>query len=500
VKLDPKQLIVEVEKGLETEAQGRMDRAKRAIDFWRHDGEQHMQEFLRPAETAWDYAQRPYRDSGLTAEIVGVLTQHLYAPGPSRTWSEPAGQEFLERVYSDNHLDALMLRCDELATLGDAAALQVDVDEGDFAKKPVTLRVWGPDEFHVWEDPDNRNQPAAVVTKDKYDQQTRYRLWTDEECYTFLTKKGEGTSGGRVATLVGTEPNTYQCLPFGFVHYNYPAQTFWECGPGDFIARSEIRANDRLSRLDEAVQRYLDPHLLVKNARPGWRLVAKPGQPVLLPSGGVIQGPDGPEPGPPVELEYLQGHPDIAVAWEDLRGGILQVLEAMGVPESAIRQVQASVASGIALLVEQAPLLTRARGRRSAFGVYEGELARTVLRCAGNHYRRAELVTAAAKGILSLGWPAPSIPVPTDDWLQTEVAKVQAGLKSLIMVAQEMYGVAREQAVEILRQVKADQDELQTIMPDLSGTGRPESDEETERPGEGDTPEPDDRPPKGEPE
>jgi hypothetical protein len=465
--LDIAKVVAEVEKGLETEAKQRMGEAQDALDFYNYRGQMHMTESLAENEGAIGSVKRRFRPSGLVREIANVLTQHLYNPGPSRTWSEPAGDEFLQKVYSDNHVNALMKRCDKLGTVADAAAIQVDADMSRFEDRPIVLRVWGPDEFHTWEDPDDRTQVGAVVTRDKYDEQTRYRLWTADEFRTFMTQKGSGTSGGRVATQVDARENPYGCIPFGFTHYEYPVQAFWEPGIGDFLKPAEECVNDRLSRLNQAIHAHLNPLAIMYNAVPGIRIVVEPQRFIALPGPRPEMGKQGMASTEGPRPEYLQAHIDVASAWEDLRGYLVQVLEACGVPQSAVRMEQSGVASGISLLVEQAPLLTRARERRIDWGIYETEFARTILRCAGSYYGRADLVGAAKAGTLSLGWPAPSIPVPTDDWIQTERQKVELGIKSLIMVTAEMYGVAREQAVEILKQVKDDQDELERINPDL---------------------------------
>jgi hypothetical protein len=126
--------------------------------------------------------------------------------------------------------------------LGDAAAIQYDADEG-IPGKPVTLLVWGPDEFHAWEDPGLAREAVAVVTKDKYDERTRYRLWTPEEVRTFVTEPGGGTSGGRVATQVDASP-TRTSVSHSDSSTMTSRQGFWEAGIGDHLVESEIAVND----------------------------------------------------------------------------------------------------------------------------------------------------------------------------------------------------------------------------------------------------------------
>jgi hypothetical protein len=473
-------LIDEVQNGLASEAKERITDAQRALDFFNFEGKRWMQEFLNDAETAFDYLKRPYRASGLAWEVVDILTEHLYSPGPNRQWDVPAGHAFLERAWNDNYIDAVMLEADQLSTLSDCVAIQVDADEGRFDERAITLRVWGADEFHAWEDPDNRAAVEAVCTIDRYDATTRYRLWTEDEVITFHSRKFDGQSGGRVALETGREKNTYGCVPFSFVHYRQPIRQFWQPGISRLVVEGEIRVNDRLSRLDQSINKHLNPIAYAKNLPDGAQVIA--GQPnlfVRLPNRAMVpDGTGGYRQSLPPELGYLQATIDVAGAWEDITKYINQVLEAARVPMTAVRMEQTGVASGIALIVEQAPLLTRARKRRLPFSIYESNLARTILRCAGNHYGRPELVSAAKKGKLTLGWPSPSIPVPTDDWWDLEVKKVQAGAKSMLMLVQELYGVPREQAMTILRQVKEDQDEVAKIMPDASMAARPEGEDD----------------------
>ena len=66
-------------------------------------------------------------------------------------------------------------------------------------------------------------------------------------------------------------------------------------------------------------------------------------------------------------------------------------------PISAARMEQQGVASGIALMVEQEPLLKRAEKRRHTFKVYECDLARRTLVVTANHYGMPELMAAAEK-------------------------------------------------------------------------------------------------------
>ena len=467
---DVRQLIMtEVESGLRHE-QLRLNGARVAQDFYDWDDKKYQNLYGRDAENTFDYRFRSHRTSGLTREVIDVLTEHLYCPGPMRSFSEKAGQEFLDQVYQQNHFDVLALSLDQLSHLHDVAAIQVDAADGVFSEKPLTLRVWGGDQLAVYPDPSDPTKLLAVVTIDEFDCQKRYRLWFDDEVRTYVTSDGGGTSGGRVAVQIADEPHDYGCIPFAFWHFEPPIRKFWNPGISDLIVRAETAINDRLSRLDESINKHLNPILIAKNVAANWQPILEPGR--LLKLNSVLaramaaDGASMSDRDP--DLSRLELRIDIAGAWEDLRGFLGQILEAARVPQSAVRMEQQGVASGISLLIEQVPLLTRARKRQRPCRIYEENLAKLMLICAGNHYGRADLVAAGKKGMLSLGWPQPSIPVPTPDRLELAVGEVQAGIKSHLMLIQDWYGVDRSQALEIAAQIEKDQADLKKAAPSLA--------------------------------
>ena len=471
---DLSKIYDDVEHGLASQSH-RLNDAALAQAFWDYLGKRFMQVFLRDGETPFDYIQRPYRAAGLTRQIITVLTEHLYSPGPSRTWDVPAGDAFLKTVYADNHFDAMMLRADQLSSLNDVAAIQVDADEGNFADRPITLRLWGADQFHAWTDPENATIPKVCCTIDDLGDKKVYRVWTEKNVRIYETPKNELVAGGRAAVLVGQEDHDYGCLPFAFVHYNQPITQFWEVGIGGFISQAEIRCNDRLSRLDESVNKHLNPLPVMKNCDPNLQVILEPQRFLRLNKGGMQPQADGGMGEPPdPDVFYLSAVIDVVGSWDDLTRYVNQVLAAIHVPLSAVRMEQEGVASGISLVVEQAPLLTRARARRRPFGLYETEIARTILRCAGNHYGRRDLVAAAQSGSLALGWPQPTVPVPTADNLELLLRQVSAGLKSLVMAVMEWYGLDEEGALNFLEEVERQNNEAKKRLPSMFRQGETE--------------------------
>jgi hypothetical protein len=459
-----------------------MSEAKKRQAFYDYEGFQYANEFKRDAETAFNFQGRSHRGSGFLRECIDKLCAHLYSPGPVRRWSESAGDDFLQEVYEDNLIDSLMLEADKLSTLNDTIAIQIDAAEGDFALKPITYRLWGREEIAIWTDPDCACKPIVCCTKDTYDGQTRYRLWSDREVQTFLTKQenpavagGLPTAGGRAPVATGPpEPHDYGCLPFSFISYTLPVRGFERVvAPGEFLTQAEIHIDNRLSLLDESIHKHLNPIPTAEGVPSDWKPVLQPLQFIRLPANEPVMGPAGMEPATFAKLSMLEIHIDIAGAWEDLRNYTRQCLEAVGIPESQVRMESIGVASGIALIVEQEPMIRRAKNRRTTFRVYENDLAERTLRCAGNHYGVSALVAAADNGQIALSWPQPDIAVNTPDKLEMSLEEEKSGTASYLMRMQKWYDCSRNEALEIVKQIQEDMKEVAAMAPELAMTNAP---------------------------
>ncbi|MGE5754751.1 MAG: hypothetical protein ACM35G_03395 [Planctomycetaceae bacterium] len=368
-----------------------------------------------------------------------------------------------------------MQQADLLGTLNDACAIQVDAGDGDFEARPIDLLLWGGNEFHAWTHPDNPRRPVAVCTIDRYDQQERRRLWNEVEVRTYVTERlvdGQ-TAGGRVAREVDRQGHDYGCLPFAFVHYELPTRSFYPPGIGTFLRRVQGRVDDRLSRLDESIQKHLNPIPVAEGVGPDWNPVIEPGRFVRLvpPAFAAIAGDFSAQAAAP-RLSYLQVALDIAGAWDDLLRYLNQALEAARVPLSYARMEQSGTQSGIALIVEQAPLLNRARKRRMPFAHYETGIARTILSCAGNHYGRPDLAAAGRTASLLLGWPEPTITTPGAERDHADTWRLQSGLASRTQILMERDGCSRDQALRKLEQVALDRADERRILRD--GAAGPE--------------------------
>ncbi len=428
----------------------------------------------REAETEFDFAGRPKRQSGFVQQAVDRLCEHTYNPGPQRTVvageTPRAGSgladSLLEQVWETNHIDCVMQHAEAQATLNDVCAVQVKCTNDP--DKPVDLQLWGGDEFTVFTDPEDPRQAFAVVTIDRYNQRTRYKLWFEDEVRTFLTDQysADKTAGARVAIQARTEEkNTYGCIPFAFLHYRAPVRQFWTPGPGTFLRKAELRINDRLSELDELISKYGRPIGVFRNVSPTFTPEIGPGRFMRLCRGGTGYTGEGYADGGEPSAEYLQAQLAIESIWVDLEKYVKQTATAVNLPYSALELQYDDAPSGISLIIKSAPLLTRARQRRPIYQLAEMCLARKVLTCAGSHYGHAGLVEQAKQLRLLLAWAEPRIPIPGPDRDQSDEWEMQVGIKSRIAVCMERYGLNRDQAVGHIKQVAEDEQTVKEILP-----------------------------------
>lgn len=469
--IDLRAIRAEVEKGLPNE-QARIIDAQLNADYYGGEMEKHLD--WHEAESAYEHAQRPRRLYPLTTRVVDVLCDHLYNPGPRRRLDAGASaDEWLQEVYEDNHVDALMGDADVLSTLNDVAAIQVAAvggpgaildesgrDTGAYVPPAgIKIHLLGSEEFAVYTDPADPTRPWCVVTITRFDERTRYQVWTAATIETYWTKRGSGTSGGRVAELAIAESGTnpYGCLPFAFFHHRTPTRQFWTPGPGSGLRAANAALNTALSELALSIMVHGRPAMVAVNLAPG-KLVLRPGGITTLPpAAGAIA--EGREP----RIDTLSTPIDISGMWADAENHLYTTLELHGVPRSAIRLEQSATASGVAIVAEQWPLITRARKRQRIAACAESALARVCLCVGGAYYGRNDLRTAAVDPGLQLAWPEIQINMPGPDKDAADDYEVGRGYKSKVQVVMERRGMTREQALAELKQIAEDNAELSAM-------------------------------------
>lgn len=444
---------IEVEAALKTSEHERKA-ASENLDYYHEDQERYIGR--KPAEQDDDYRDRPKWCQPIVRRAIEVLGDHLYATGPSRKIEDsPGADEWLEQAYVDNHVDALWQQADKLSTLNGTCALQVAAT-GD-PDRPIKIHLWERSEFEVWAEPGDPLKPFAVVVIDRLDEQTTYTLWTRLAYEVYRTEKLaiSQTAGGRVATFIPGESgeHPYGVLPFAWAHDELPVRTFVGCGIGTPLRRANHSIDEALSDLANAIRFYGRPLGFTRNVSKTWRPVIRPGSFNDLPGREKSAGgPDGSDP----EAFYLQANLDIAGIMSAIRDYANDTFESKGVPLSAVRLEQTGVVSGIAIVAEQAPLLTRAKKRQRPYGVYEHDLARVTLAVGGSYYDTAELAASADDLHMTLTWPEPRIPIPGPDRDQEDQSEIEMGLTSVVQVMQRRRGLTREQAIVAIEQIAED--------------------------------------------
>ncbi len=469
---DKSWIIKEVESGL----RNHRPRLAAAIENQAfYDLESDRYQPRREAETEFDFAGRPHRQSGFVQQAVDRLCEHTYNPGPLRTVvGDGLADSLLAQVYETAHIDCMMIHAEAQATLNDVCAIQVRCTNDP--DRPVDLQLWGGDEFTVFTDPDDPRKPFGVVTIDRYNERTRYRLWFEDEVRTFFTDQysSNRTSGARVARETMTaEKNTYGCIPFAFVHYRAPVRQFWTPGPGTFLRKAELRINDRLSEIDELIMKYSRPIGVFKNVSPTFNPEIGPSRFLRLCRGGTGYTGEGFADGGEPTAEYLQARLEIESIWMDLEKFMKQVATAVNLPYTALELEYSNAASGISLIIQSAPLLTRARQRRPIFQMAETYLAKVILTACGHHYGHTELLEQVPQLKLLLAWPEPRVPIPGSDRNKCDEWEIRVGIKSRINVCMERYGLSRSQALEHIKQVAHDEEETAGITLDRQEPAAP---------------------------
>lgn len=346
--------------------------------------------------SAWPFKPETRRESRIMRRVVEVLSGLLYKDGPTRQLGgAKAASAWLERIYSEHAVDALLQEADALALVNEVAAIEVYGAVGEESlESPLGFNVWGADSLLVWLDPDNCRRPGAVGVLDEFDESRRLRLWTRDELRTYQTgKAGLGrTAGGTAYRRSARRANPYGILPFAFVHANYPARHFWSNGPGEYLRKLNYHINYRLSKIADDVI-HNRPIGVLRGTAAGWNF---PSDRVAGEFTAIPTGADAAGAGPETRAEYIVC--DLGYLGEDLKAlqaDLEHSLQMIGVPGSAIRMEQSGVASGVALVVEQIPLVEWAERRQRPFARYERQLARVTLTVASAH---AESNAAAGYG------------------------------------------------------------------------------------------------------
>lgn len=436
----------------------------------------HFDEYPTRPENAPGRRDDFRRTSRIMRRVVQVLTANLYKRDPIRSLA--AGEEatdWLSRGYRKAKMAAKWHKADQFSLIGDVAAFQFT--GSDDPEHPVKVHLWASDQLVVWLDPDDPLEPIAIATIDTFDASRRLRLYTKGWVATYLTGKLGPTQldGGTSYRFAGKVPTPYVdadgrgFLPFAFVHAEEPTTDFWTPGIGEFLRQLNDFLNFRLDRLGDSIRFIERPILVASGVAIDWTPPADlaPGQILKLPAFVASVGDSVASSNP--TLSHVT--PDlgyIAADWLDINSYIDHSLEMIGIPPGTVRLV-GNAASGIAILIEQAPLLAWAEGRRSPFRGYEESAATMYCKVAEAQFRRAgaepaDWLTASAKEAdVALEYPQLYVQLPGPERDRADTFELEMGWTDKIHLLMERYDLTREQAIRRLEQVKRNNEELKAL-------------------------------------
>jgi hypothetical protein len=332
------------------------------------------------------------RFSLIMRRTVDVLSTHLYRKGPKRTISgHPEATAILERIYSANNFDTLMQMGDRTTFITDSAAVEFVPNDGiDAITVPVKIRLWDAAEFiPVFDTTDSLN-PWAVATLSVFGDRKVARVFTADYISMYSspiwnqqqTASATQSAATQAQSLGMTQnvgypiPNYLGVLPFEFMSYELPRNSFWTGGIGLQLAHMNLHINRRLSDLADNIIQWR-PKGVLRNVKPDWNFPPnqKPGQFTRLDGMSGIESNNN-EP----IAEFIA--PDLTFTqydWNDISAYSDHMVEMLGVPASTVRMQQQGGTSGVAIMSEQLPLIERAEARQRIFDYFEQRIAKKCL-------------------------------------------------------------------------------------------------------------------------
>ena len=418
----------------------RFNKCSKAIDYFELNGANYI--LRRSNEESADFEDRPKVSLPITYASIRALTRHLYNPGPTRSHPEKDVNAFLDLAYAGAELDLLAAKADEWALLCGVSAIGLTA-RPRFGLGNFRLDVFGAHEMATWCLSDDPENPYAVCVISRDRDEVTYTLWNEESQRVYVAK-------GDIPTKVSEIENPYKRIPFAFYHAFGPVvRHFWEGGIGHYLGQingaADAGFSDAMNGLSSSI-----PIAYAVNCDPAQRIRRSPN------AMNFLNGRSSMANGPTPEIGFAQSPYDARLAFSASSGMAESAIEYLGVPRSAFVAGGSMATSGVALLLEQMPLIVDAQRRKRFATRFETRLATMVLESVGNFYQMPKLVTYA-KVPISITWPEPRLPVPLPDQDASDDQLLNWRLISRVELAMRRFGVSRDEAIRRLIQV--DQDE-----------------------------------------
>lgn len=328
--------------------------------------------------------------------VCNLLSMHLYKKGPTREIAgHPEATLILQQIYAANDFDSLMQLADRTTYITDACAIEFLPNDGpDAMTVPVKMRLWDAAEFVPIFTPDNCMEPWAVATLSNFGPSRVARVFTADtitrysSTNTTVPQQTVSNVSAAINTGAGTGykadfgfpiPNYTGVLPFEFMQFERPRNSFWSGGFGLMLAHLNLHMNRRLSELADQIVQWR-PKGVLTGVKADWNFPPnqKAGEYTRLESTGA-EALDGKQ----AMAQFIA--PDLGFTqydWNDIQNYWQEVVEMLGVPATAIRMEQQGGTSGVAIASEQLPLIDRAEERQRLMAHYECKIAKRCLQVA----------------------------------------------------------------------------------------------------------------------
>lgn len=478
----------EIVAGLKNE-RPRLDAARMARNYYEGNVEAYQTAYERELgvhESAKDYV---YRSVPFVRAIVDAKIRRLYMSDPKRTITDqPTATEYLNDVYSKARLTPKLKDSLKYAALGGVAAIQVEINQSDqeshlddlkaLRRPAVNFRLWSADEFCVWCSPDEPISPYAVAVLDRYDNQTRCRLWTPELFVTYTSKKWDGstnTAGTRVFEEISREPNWLGLTPFFFQWWTQPTKEFWTWSPGPELVRVNQQADARLTKIADDTM-FTRPIAYARNVREDWRPPSRivAGTVEKLP--GIISETigDAAYDGPSIEttvpdLGYLLSDREELESYLDVQA------EMHGVPKEQWRNRSNGATSGVAIISEALPVIEFCESQQVLMEDAEKDAGLLTLIVAnallgGN----PDIDAAIANYDLTVQWPPLTKNRPGTEFDQHIQMRSVNGWDSPIQSQMALTGSTETEAIEHFQRMAEHRRIIDELMPPVVDTATAE--------------------------
>lgn len=393
----------------------------------------------------------------------------IYMEKPDRSFSEDINQEsqaVLMKLYDDCQFNGKSLKAEKLFNLQKQTHAYVRLVDGKFIVQPLYLHnidvvesdlnpevadAYIISNFDKIDDVDSDQINQKIADKDDYKKSLeRYTLWSKEYNFVF---DGNGTIVGDDTDL----SNELGLIPIIDLSYNKDFTYFVQDGSNlvNFCVDYNVALSDLMfiSRLQGFAQ----------GAVSGDKEVLDKMTTVEMGPAHLIKLANSPE-GNPTKLEFIQRGSDIAGSIQAIEILLSNFLTSKGIDPKTISGKGDSVkyASGVERLLAMVERFEASRSNYDLFNMYEKQAFEIFKSYINVYSGRKDILdpmysmTLPEDSQVFINWKKPELVQSEAEKAQMIKSKVDAGLLSKVEAIMIDRNINREQAEEILMQIKED--------------------------------------------